>query len=184
MLSNRFDEALVFASNLHRAQLRKGSNIPYISHLLAVSALVIENKGNEDQAIAGLLHDAAEDQGGKRTLEIVRDKFGTGVAEIVEDCTDAFEMPKPPWRERKEAYLGALPKKPSTSLLVSLADKVHNAKSIVDDRGRVGEEIWQRFTGGKEGTVWYYDALAKIFVSALPGALADELSRQVHAMKD
>lgn len=137
MLNGRFDDALVFASALHRMQVRKGTDIPYVSHLLAVCSLVIAHGGDEDQAIAALLHDAAEDQGGEATLNATRERFGDGVAAIVADCTDAWTEPKPPWRARKEAYLAALPAKSMRSLLVSLADKVHNAQAIADDRRSV-----------------------------------------------
>jgi (p)ppGpp synthase/HD superfamily hydrolase len=112
MLTARFDKAFLYAHQLHQGQVRKGTAIPYISHLMTVSALVVEHGGDEDQAIAGLLHDAAEDQGGAERLAEIRAKFGDSVAEIVADCTDAWTEPKPPWRPRKEAYLKALPNKP------------------------------------------------------------------------
>ncbi len=182
MLSQRFDAALVFASELHRMQLRKGTSIPYISHLLAVAALVIEHGGHEDQAIAGLLHDAAEDCGGERTLREVEKRFGPAVAKIVFDCTDSWGEPKPPWRERKEAYLAILPNKSPQSLLVSLADKTHNARAILLDLRVVGNGIWNRFNGGRDGTLWYYSSLSDVFCSRVPGSLSDELRRTVAAM--
>ncbi len=129
MLTERFDDAFRYAHRLHRQQWRKGTTIPYISHLMTVAALVIEHGGNEDQAVAALLHDTAEDQGGAATLLEVRTLFGDVVAEIVSDCTDAWTDPKPEWWVRKEAYLAALPGKPARSLLVSLADKTHNAEA-------------------------------------------------------
>ncbi len=177
MLSVRYDEALQYAHQLHRAQVRKGSNIPYIGHLMSVSALVIENGGSEDQAIAGLLHDAVEDQGGMQTHADIVNRFGEVVAEIVLDCTDALIEPKPDWRPRKEAYLAKLPFKPVRSLLVSLADKVHNSEAILFDYRELGDHVWDRFTGGKEGTRWYYKSLSDIFNSVLPGRLADRLER-------
>ena len=183
MLTERFDRALAYASRLHRSQMRKGTGIPYISHLLTVSALVIEQGGSEDQAIGGLLHDAAEDQGGEATLAVIRNDYGEAVAAIVADCTDAWVEPKPPWRARKEAYLARLPEKPATSLLVSLADKVHNARSILADREEIGDAVWSRFSGGREGSLWYYDALAKIFAEKLPGRLSAELSRIVERLQ-
>jgi (p)ppGpp synthase/HD superfamily hydrolase len=179
MLTKRFDDALVFASQLHRDQMRKGSNIPYISHLLAVSAMVIKSGGDEDQAIAGLLHDAAEDQGGRLILEKIRARFGDRVANIVADCTDSWEEPKLPWRERKEAYVASLPEKNPDSLLVSLADKVDNARAISADYRIVGDRVWQRFSGRKGGTRWYYQSLSKFFSERCPGRLADELARTV-----
>jgi (p)ppGpp synthase/HD superfamily hydrolase len=119
MLSSSFDDALVYASRLHRTQTRKGKAVPYIAHLMVVSALVLEHGGTEEQAIAGLLHDAAEDQGGLSTLSEVEQRFGSAVAKIVADCTDSFADPKPPWRPRKEAYIASLKRKSTTSLLVS-----------------------------------------------------------------
>jgi (p)ppGpp synthase/HD superfamily hydrolase len=181
MLTDRFDDAFHYAHRLHRTQARKGTSIPYVSHLMAVAALVIEHGGNEDQAIAALLHDAAEDQGGAETLEDIRERFGDSVAEIVSDCTDAWTEPKPDWRPRKEAYLAKLPTKPSQSLLVSLADKTHNAEAILYDYRVLGDALWQRFNGGAEGTRWYYGALAKVFSQTTPGRLSDRFSRAVAA---
>jgi (p)ppGpp synthase/HD superfamily hydrolase len=130
-------------------QLRKGTSIPYLSHLMAVSALVLEHGGDEEQAIAGLLHDAAEDQGGETTLREIERRYGNDVARIVADCTDAWTEPRPPWRQRKEAYLAKLPTKPARSLLVSLADKAHNASAILRDYRVLGERLWERFNGGR-----------------------------------
>lgn len=181
MLSVRFDHALVFASNLHRDQVRKGTNIPYISHLLSVAALVIEHGGTEDQAIAALLHDAAEDQGGEEILTQIERNYGPLVAEIVSDCTDAWVEPKPDWWTRKRAYLAGLPKKPMHSQLVSLADKVHNAKAISADLAQIGERLWDRFNAKREGTLWYYGALSDHFSAHVPGRLSDELRAHVSA---
>lgn len=179
MLTTRFDDAFRYAHDLHRDQTRKGTPIPYISHLMTVSALVIEHDGSEDQAIGGLLHDAAEDQGGAETLEEIRQRFGDAVAEIVHDCTDAWTEPKPKWRPRKEAYLAKLPMKPAQSLLVSLADKTHNAEAILFDFRVLGDGLWPRFNGGAKGTRWYYKALVDVFASAMPGRLSDRLARAV-----
>jgi (p)ppGpp synthase/HD superfamily hydrolase len=181
MLTGRYDEAFRYAHELHGTQMRKGTSIPYISHLMIVSALVIENGGSEDQAIGALLHDAAEDQGGTATLEDVRVRFGNAVAEIVSDCTDAWDEPKPDWRPRKEIYLAGLPAKPPRSLLVSLADKTHNAEAILFDYRILGDGLWSRFNGGATGTRWYYQELAKIFSDVLPGRLSDRLFRAVTA---
>jgi (p)ppGpp synthase/HD superfamily hydrolase len=181
MLTARFDDALAYASALHRQQLRKGTAIPYLSHLMAVSALVLEHGGDEHQAIAGLLHDAAEDQGGEATLREIARRYGDDVARIVADCTDAWTEPKPPWRQRKEAYIAKFPTKPTRSLLVSLADKAHNASAILRDYRALGETLWERFNGGRAGTVWYYGALSEIFTRCLPGPLVDELQRSVTA---
>ena len=170
------------------ASIRKWPSRPLILNRFAgrcticwLAALVIEHGGNEDQAIAALLHDAAEDQGGAEILEEIREKFGDAVADIVSDCTDAWTDPKPEWRPRKEAYLAKLPTKPTQSLLVSLADKTHNAEAILFDYRVLGEPLWPRFNGGAEGTRWYYGALADLFSQTMPGRLSDRLSRAVKA---
>ncbi len=178
-LSKLYDEALVYASDLHRTQVRKGSGTPYIAHLLSVSSRVLSAGGTEVQAIAGLLHDAAEDQGGQATLDEVRKRFGSDVAKIVADCTDSWVESKPAWRPRKETYLSILPRKPTSSLLVSLADKVDNAEAILNDYRNIGDDLWGRFTGGREGTIWYYRRLSEIFDAVLPGALARQLALTV-----
>jgi (p)ppGpp synthase/HD superfamily hydrolase len=175
ILTDRFDRALLYAVHVHGGQVRKGTDIPYISHLLAVSALVIEHGGDEDQAIAGLLHDAAEDQGGELRLADIISRFGESVGDIVRDCTDAWVEPKPPWRKRKKEYIAHLPNKPSRSLLVSLADKTHNATAIAMDLRRIGADLWPRFNGDRKGTIWYYTKLAKVFRRELPCVLSDQL---------
>lgn len=175
MLTPRFDDAFLFAHSLHRTQVRKGTAIPYISYLMTVSALVIEHGGDEDQAIAALLHDGPEDQGGTATLAEIRGRFGERVAAIIADCTDAWVEPKPDWRPRKEAYLAHLPEKPKESLLVSLADKTHNAEAILHDYREIGDALWPRFNGGDTGTRWYYSALAQAFAKIMPGRLANRL---------
>ena len=175
-LTSRFETALGFAFQLHKNQYRKGSHIPYISHLLAVTAIVIENGGSENQAIAALLHDAVEDQGGYDTLQEIKEQFGSEVAEIVEGCTDAFTDPKPEWEGRKTAYLKRLKQSPDTILLVSLADKVHNARSIFRDLKSKEEDVWKKFNGGKEGTLWYYQSLVEIFNTSPYPYLTSELS--------
>ena len=161
--SHRFEDALVLAHQLHADQIRKGTAIPYISHLLGVAAIVIENGGTEDEAIAALLHDAIEDAGGDPTRNLIRERFGQNVLEIVEGLTDTDQTPKPPWRKRKEDYIAHLAEATPSVLLVSLADKIHNAQSIVRDVRNEGESVWNRFTGGKEGSLWYYRALAEAF---------------------
>lgn len=177
--SERFDEALAFAARIHRDQVRKGSNVPYVTHLLAVASIVGEAGGTEDQVIAGLLHDAIEDCIGEipDIRKQIADRFGDAVLEIVEGCTDADTVPKPPWRERKEAYLARLRAKSPESdvLLVSLGDKIHNAGSIGRNLREVGDEVWERFNGKREGTLWYYTELSDIFAALKPGPLADEL---------
>ena len=182
-LTERFDDALAYASRIHRAQRRKGADIPYVSHLLGVAAIAIENGATEDQAIAALLHDAVEDQGGAARLEDIRNRYGEEVALIVDDCTDSDTEPKPPWRARKEAYLASLSHKPAASLEVSIADKTHNASAIVADLHIHGGEVWSRFTGGKDGSLWYYRELAKIFAELIPGEASNRFIRLVDEME-
>lgn len=178
-LSSQFDAALVYASELHRDQLRKGTNIPYVSHLLAVTALVLEHGGTEDEAIAALLHDAVEDQGGSETREVIRERFGDEVAAIVDGCSDADTLPKPPWYERKKAYIKHVVNAPQSVRLVSAADKLHNAQAILGDYRRHREALWGRFNGERDGTLWYYRALADAFRSAESNSLTEELDRTV-----
>jgi GTP pyrophosphokinase len=176
-------EALAYAAELHARQTRKGTDTPYVAHLLGVCALVIEHGGGEDEAIAALLHDAAEDQGGRATLEAIRARFGARVAGIVEACTDTFETPKPPWRARKERYLAHLEHAGDAARLVSAADKLYNARTVLDDLRTIGASVFERFTGRKEGTLWYYRALAERFTRLGPPALAAELERVVSEME-
>ena len=178
-LTSRFETAFSFAFQLHNDQYRKGSPVPYVSHLLAVTAIVIENGGSENQAIAALLHDAVEDQGGYATLQKIKGMFGSEVAEIVEGCTDAFTDPKPEWEGRKKAYLNKLKQSSDSILLVSLADKVHNARSITRDLQLKEKDIWVILKGGKEGTLWYYQSLVEIFNTSPYPYLAAELNRLV-----
>ena len=179
MMTERFDRALVLASGLHRDQRRKGSGAPYVSHLLAVAAIVIEQGGDEDQAIAALLHDAVEDQGGLATRDRIEAEFGPEVARLVMICTDSAVEPKPPWRPRKEAYLANLRRADDRARLISCADKLHNARSILHDLRALGDDLWPRFTGGRDGSLWYYRALAEVFLETGPRALAGELDRVV-----
>jgi (p)ppGpp synthase/HD superfamily hydrolase len=182
-LTARFTEALVYATTLHATQRRKGSNEPYIAHLLGVTALVLEDSGDEDAAIAALLHDSVEDQGGQQTLDAIRERFGERVARIVEGCTDADVIPKPPWRERKERYIAHLRHAPADVRRISLADKLHNARAILRDLRIHGDALWDRFKGGKDGTLWYYRTLATVFQETRSGPNADELTRVVAAVE-
>lgn len=179
MLSNRFTEALVYATELHANQKRKGGKVPYISHLLTVASVVLEYGGNEDEAIAALLHDAVEDQGGPATREIIRQKFGENVTAIVDGCTDSDITPKPPWQARKEEYINHIPTASASVRLVSAADKLHNAWSILKDYRIYGETVWQKFHGGKAGTLWYYRSLVTAFRQVESHPLVDELDRVV-----
>ncbi|MDQ6613322.1 MAG: HD domain-containing protein [Actinomycetota bacterium] len=179
MLSERFVEAVGFAIKAHGGQCRKGGGIPYVAHLLGVASLVLDAGGDEDLAIAGLLHDTIEDTG--TTAQELESGFGPRVAAIVEACTDAHEHPKPPWRARKEQYLAHLQSAdtPVDVLVVSRADKLHNARAILSDYRDVGEQLWGRFQEGPNQQVWYYGSLAEIFMDRLPGPMTDELSRVV-----
>lgn len=181
--SGRFREALAYAAELHARQTRKGTDTPYVAHLLGVCALVIEHGGGEDEAIAALLHDAPEDQGGRATLETIRARFGARVAGLVEACSDTLETPKPPWRARKERYLAHLEHAGDAARLVSAADKLYNARTVVDDLKSIGASVFERFTGKKDGTLWYYRALSERFTRLGPCALAAELERVVSEME-
>ncbi len=182
-MTERFDDALVFACRLHRQQARKGSGVPYISHLLAVAALVIEAGGDEDEAVAALLHDAVEDQGGPPTLREIGERFGARVAAIVAGCSDADGPPKPPWKQRKLDYIARLAGAAPSVLLVSSADKLHNARSILADYRRIGEGVWERFSGRREGTLWYYRAVTDAIRDAGGTPLSAELERTVAALE-
>lgn len=184
LLSPRFVEALDLARQLHAHQTRKGSAIPYLAHLLSVTALVLEDGGDEEEAIAALLHDAIEDQGGAPVRQMIAQRFGEGVAAIVSGCTDADSTPKPPWRERKEAYLRHLHTASPAVLRVSNADKLHNARATLCDYRQVGEALWSRFHGGKAGTLWYYRAVTEAFQALRSGWLVDELARTVAEMEE
>ena len=164
-LTSRFESALVYATQLHANQVRKGSDVPYISHLLSVTALVLEDGGNENEAIAALLHDAVEDQGGEATYLAIEEKFGNVVASIVKECSESTTIPKPPWKERKLASLEHLGHANPSVRRVMLADKLHNARSILADWHRQGDKVWSKFKGGKEGTMWYYNSIAEIVKS-------------------
>jgi (p)ppGpp synthase/HD superfamily hydrolase len=183
ILSQRFEDALVYTARLHAKQIRKGTTIPYVSHLLSVAGIVLEHGGNEVEAIAALLHDAIEDQGGADTREEIRRRFGDAVVLIVDGCTDAEAIPKPPWKERKEQYIARLSHASPSILLVSAADKLHNARAILGDYRALGENLWDRFNGGKEGTLWYYKSLVDAFKQAAAGTalgpLIEELERVV-----
>jgi (p)ppGpp synthase/HD superfamily hydrolase len=183
ILTSRYADALAFTAAAHREQTRKGTAIPYLSHLMSVSALVLEYGGDEDQAIAGLLHDAIEDQGGVAMETQIRDRYGDRVAQIVRACTDSDVEPKPPWRARKEAYLATLRDKGDDALLVSQCDKLHNATAILEDARTIGPAIWDRFTGKRDGTIWYYQSLAAIFAERRPGPLAERFARIVSGME-
>ena len=178
-LGERFHEAFRFAATSHAEQTRKQTTTPYIAHLMSVSALVLEAGGDEDLAIAALLHDVVEDCGGRPVLEEIERRFGTRVAHVVAGCTDSDSYPKPPWRQRKETYLEHLRTADADVRLVSAADKLHNAREILRDYRSEGEPVWQRFGGQREGTLWYYRALVEEFRRAPGNHLVEELQRVV-----
>jgi hypothetical protein len=179
-LGPRFDRALALARELHAAQDRKGTEIPYMSHLMGVASLVLEDGGDEDEAIAALLHDAVEDQGGDQTLGRIRQLFGKRVAAIVQACSDTDATPKPPWRQRKEAYIAHLrdPELPAGTIRVSLADKLHNARSILFDM-RAGHDVFARFSARRGDQCWYYKELARTFADLSDSPMVAELQRVV-----
>jgi (p)ppGpp synthase/HD superfamily hydrolase len=181
-LGKRFDDALGYALRLHRKQARKGKNVPYASHLLGTAGTVLDFGGDEAQAIAALLHDAAEDHGGRKRLEKIRRRFGRDVATMVEDCTDTFEKRKPEWRARKQSYIASLPGKDARSLLVSAADKLDNARAIVADLRQDGPATLDRFNG-KRDTVWYFQELVKSFTKLKIGPITVALAAEVKEMK-
>jgi (p)ppGpp synthase/HD superfamily hydrolase len=183
MLTARFDEAFQLAHRLHAAQTRKGTRAPYIGHLMGVASIVLDDGGTEDEAIAALLHDAAEDQGGRARLEEIRAQFGDGVARIVEDCTDSWETPKRPWLERKRQYIEHARRLTPPSLRVSAADKVHNSYAILRDLRNTGDAVWDRFSAAADDVVSYYESLVRAYREAGGGPLVDELDRIVRGIQ-
>jgi (p)ppGpp synthase/HD superfamily hydrolase len=188
VLTDRFDRALLYATHVHGGQVRKETSTPYVAHLLAVAATVLEY--GEDLAIAALLHDSVEDQGGKARLDDVRNRFGEGVARIVEACSDSLADTgkgerKAHWQERKEAYLAHLRTADEDILWVSLADKVHNARTILRDLRKpdIGEKVWARFNVSTKQTLWYYHSLADIFCERLSNQLSNELREIVEVLE-
>jgi (p)ppGpp synthase/HD superfamily hydrolase len=183
------ERALKFASRLHAQQTRKGSGAPYISHLLAVAAIALEHGATEKEAIAALLHDAVEDQGGRETLDKIRRRYGKRVARIVAACSDTDQSPKPPWRERKEAYVARLQSEPYSVRLVVAADKLHNARDLLSSYRVQGEDLWSQFTGGRDGTLWYYRAVVGALTdAAMPeeqqlNAIIEEINRTLAALQ-
>ena len=184
MYSERVVKAFELAYELHACQRRKGSDVPYLTHVLGAAALVGEHGGDEDQFIAALLHDAAEDCGGHETLSRIRETFGGAVADYVQACSDSLTSPKPPWRERKERHLSVLREAPLKVRLLIAADKLHNARSIVRDLGDMGESLWTRFKGGRAGTLWYYGAMLDLLETGWTHPILGELAESVARMRD
>lgn len=182
-LGRPYEDALTFAARVHHGQYRKGTTIPYLAHVLAVSSLALEHGACEEVAVAALLHDAVEDGGGLPVLEEIRARFGEGVAEMVMECTDAYAKPKPPWRARKEAYLARLPQASEGAKLIALCDKLHNVTALVRDLGRGGKAVWSRFNASPEETLWYYRRVVEILGTGRDGSLERELAAKVEALK-
>jgi (p)ppGpp synthase/HD superfamily hydrolase len=179
LLGANFRRALDLAAELHARQRRKGADVPYVAHLLGVAAIALEHGADEEEAIAALLHDAVEDQGGPETRERIRQEFGERVASIVDGCTDADTVPKPPWQARKEAYIEKVRHEPPSIRLISASDKLHNARSILLDYLRLGEPLWDRFAGGRTGTLWYYRALIEAYRAAERDSRIDPLVEEL-----
>ncbi|MGB7845293.1 MAG: HD domain-containing protein [Candidatus Acidiferrum sp.] len=183
MLSIRFAKALTYAARIHSRQIRKRTVRPYIGHLLSVTSIVIEYGGDEDMAIAALLHDAVEDQGGLPRLREIRKKFGKRVAHIVDGCTDYYTQPKPPWLQRKRAYIERVSSESEDVRLVSAADKLSNAREVLHDFRVHGDSVFERLAGKKDGTLWYYRALVDTFRRAGSNPLVEELNRVVSELE-
>lgn len=183
-LSPRFEQALIFAKQVHDGQLRKGSATPYIAHILGVASLVLEDGGSETEAIAALLHDAAEDGEGQKTLDQIEEQFGADIAEIVLECSDTLVKPKPAWQERKEAHIEKLKTGRPESIQVKLADKVHNAQNLLRSLHENGESVWDDFKGGKQGTLWYFREMYAVFSETRSGYLMDEFARLIEEIDD
>ena len=182
-LGPRFLRAFQFASKMHTGQARKASTIPYIAHLMGVASLVLEAGGDEDLAIAALLHDVVEDCGGAPVLAEIRKQFGNRVAKVVEGCTDSDTYPKPPWRKRKEKYLQHLKHADADTRLVSAADKLNNVRSILSDYRQIGEFVWERFNGRRVGTLWYYRALNDEFLRDPPNRVSRDFDLAVRELE-
>jgi (p)ppGpp synthase/HD superfamily hydrolase len=183
-LTSKFVEAVEYAADKHGIQIRKGSGVPYLGHLLSVAGYVIEADGTETEAIAALLHDAAEDQGGKETLAEIRQKFGAHVESIVAECSDTLMTPKPPWRERKENYVRHLSEASDSALLVSLADKLHNAHAILRDFRAHGDELWRRFSvQDPQQHLWYYRSLLDVYARRLDNWMVGELREVIDVLE-
>lgn len=182
-LTHRYGEALALAHRLHEGQTRKSGSVPYISHPLAVSGLVLEYGGDEDESIAGLLHDTVEDCGGKPVLEQIQRHFGARVAGIVDGCTDTYEDPKPEWRARKEAFIERLKKADRSVLQVVACDKLHNVRCLIQDYRREGEPFWNHAWRGYEDSLWYYRSASAAIAGRLCGPAGWELARSIGEFK-
>ena len=181
-LGPRFELALLWANSLHATQRRKASEVPYVSHLLGVCDLVLQNGGTEEQAIAALLHDSMEDQG--VTRKEIEQRFGPHVADLVEACTDATVIPKPPWQERKEAFLARLESAEPDAVMVVACDKLHNLRATLEDLRRLGPQVWERFKAGRDPQIWYYQAFLDCSRSGEPRGLFEEIRRTLAHLEE
>lgn len=178
-LTDRFQRALVLAHQLHANQVRKVSGIPYIAHLLSVTALVLEDGGTEDEAIAALLHDAIEDQGGEATRQVIYAQFGDAVVHIIDGCTESSDVPKPPWKQRKLQYLQQVRSASVSVRRVSLADKLHNARSLVAELRQWGNATWSYFNASPQDILWFYQSLLEIYLATGADAMTEALQQAV-----
>jgi (p)ppGpp synthase/HD superfamily hydrolase len=176
--SQRLDEAVLFAMDAFRSRRRKATDIPYLTHLLQVMCIVGEHGGDEDQLIAAVLHDWLEDIPGADTA-VLRARWGERVQRMVEALSDSTGEPKPPWKERKERYLAHLRAQPAEVKLISAADKLHNCMSIRRDHAAVGDTVWDRFNAGRDGTLWYYQAVTDALAEGWDHPLHHRLAAEV-----
>ena len=181
-LGRRFADAMVYAWDVHQGQWRKGTSVPYVAHLLGVASLVLGDGGDEDEAIGALLHDAAEDHGGRGRLADIERRFGARVALIVEACSDSLDEPKPPWRGRKEGFLRVLLEAPPEVVRVALADKLYNCRSMVADVGAGGATVWGRFKAGPREQLWYYTRLLAVFRQRSTSLMVGQLAFEIEAL--
>ncbi len=190
-LTSRFTRAVDYARQVHVGR-RKGTDVPYMAHLLGVASLVMGESGHvpfpvtEDMVVAALLHDAVEDEGGRPRLHDIEANFGKDVAAVVEGCTDSLEEDsgkKQEWEARKASYIKRLPREPPETLLVSAADKLYNARAILEDYRDIGPEVWERFKRGRDQQLWYFDKLLEIYEKKFPYRIIGELRRVVEELR-
>jgi (p)ppGpp synthase/HD superfamily hydrolase len=181
--SPRIVDAFAFAYELHRTQVRKGSRVPYVTHLMGVAAIVGRYGGDEDQFIAALLHDAVEDQGGIETLDRIRERFGATVADYVAGCSDSDDAPKPPWRERKERFIEFTRTASPKQRLIIAADKLHNTRALISDLREKGNAFWDLFKAGREGSLWYYAEIVRALAEGWTHPLLRELTEEVDVLR-
>jgi len=178
-LTSRFAEALAFTCRLHATQRRKLSGSPYVAHLLRVAGMVLEEADSEEEAIAALLHDAIEDQGGPAARATIRRRFGDEVTALVDECSDTDRHPKPPWRERKRAFLDRLQQASSSARRIVAADKLDNVRGLIQGYREHGDDLWKHFHGNRDETLWYLGAVADVLRRAGSGPLVEDLARAV-----